>query len=385
MVAINLTCFVCLLSPLFVTDYRRGKQFSEPVGEDIIMKKAIVTFVIIFAGVFLLREQISVWLFARILENRMDPSATRQLEDGLHVALCGAGSPLPDPERSPPCTLVIAGNKTFLFDAGTTSAAQISQMGFNIGDLDAVFLTHFHSDHLGGLGEVMMQRWIGSSNKSPLPIYGPEGVSDVVDGFNMAYRLDAGYRTAHHGEVVAPQSGTGGIANRFAVPAEGLHPIIKANDVEISAFSVSHNPVSPAVGFLIKYKDRSLVISGDTAQSDNLLNASQSVDLLLHEGLSKRLVKVAEQSARSAGRENLAKIFFDITDYHTDPEDVARIAQQAEVGYLAFTHIVPMLPLPGMEKAFLGAAPDIYDGPIHVGRDGDIISMPVGSDVTTLD
>ncbi len=374
-----------LLSPLFATDYKRGKQFGEPVWEDIIMQKAIVAFVIIFAGVFLLREQISVRLFARILENRMDPSATRQLEDGLHVALCGAGSPLPDPERSPPCTLVIAGNQTFLFDAGTTAAAQIAQMGFNIGDLDAVFLTHFHSDHLGGLGEVMLQRWIGGSNKSPLPIYGPEGVSAVVDGFNMAYRLDADYRTAHHGEVVAPQSGAGGVASKFAVPTEGLQPIVNTGGVEISAFSVSHNPVSPAVGFLVKYKDRSLVISGDTAQSNNLLNVSQGIDLLLHEGLSKRLVKVAEQSARNVGRENLAKIFFDIRDYHTDPEDVARIAQEAGVGYLAFTHIVPMLPLPGMEKAFLGAAPDIYGGPIRVGRDGDIISMPAGSDVITLD
>jgi len=348
------------------------------------MKKIAISLVIVAAGLFLVREQISLQLFARVLESKMRVSPTSSLEDGLHVALCGAGSPLPDPDRSPPCTLVIAGDQMFLFDAGTTAGAKIAQMGFNVGKLDAAFLTHFHSDHLGGLGEVMLQRWVGGSNKSPLPVYGPKGVSEVVGGFNMAYQFDAGYRTDHHGDTVVPLSGAGGTATEFSVPAEGLQLIINSHGVEISAFSVMHQPVSPAVGYLVKYKGRSLVISGDTTRSENLIKASKGVDLLLHEGLSRRLVKIAEQSAHAAGRENLAKIFADIPSYHTDPEDVARIALEADVGYLAFTHIVPMLPLPGMEKAFLGAAPDIYSGPIHIGRDGDVISLPAGSDAVHI-
>ncbi len=342
------------------------------------MKKVALFTLIVFAGIFFSRAYISVPLFEMILKQRLGQSLSLNLPDGLHVGLCGAGSPLPDPERSPPCTLVVAGEKIFLFDVG--SSGNIGAMGFNLGALDGVFLTHFHSDHIGNLGEVMMQRWVAGNHNAPLAVYGPKGVEKVVAGFNMAYALDSGYRTAHHTEAIAPSSGKGGVATEFNMQDEQVVTLINEGELKISAFLVGHAPIEPAVGYKITYKDRSVVISGDTVASNNLVKQAAGVDLLLHEGLSKKLVKRAQNAALSVGQKTMAKIFSDILDYHTEPEDVARLASKAEVDYLVFTHIVPMLPVPGLKQVFLGDAKKYFDKPIVVGKDGDFFSLPTGSD-----
>lgn len=343
------------------------------------MKKFGAVLLSVLALLFVFRADISLMLFGPLLERQLANNLEGpKLPDGLHVGLCGAGSPLPDPQRSPPCTLVIAGDRMFLFDVG--SSANIGRMGFNLNGLDGVFLTHFHSDHIAALGDVMMQRWVTGKRVTPLPIYGPEGVGEVVAGFNQAYRLDNSYRTAHHGEQIAPPSGSGGTAREIVVSDAGAVVVLEEGDIRISAFLVGHAPISPAVGYKVRYKGRSVVISGDTVASQNLMEQARGADLLLHEGLSMKLVTLAEERARAAGQTNLAQIFFDIRDYHTDPADAAQLAQEAGVSYLVFTHVVPMLPLPGLERVFLGKAPEVFDGPIHVGTDGDLFSLPAGSE-----
>ena len=343
------------------------------------MKKISILVILLLGLVLIMREQASLFLFGKVIESRMATSLQApDLVDGLHVGLCGAGSPLPDPDRSAPCTIVIAGEDMFLFDVG--SSHNIGAMGFITGMLDSVFLTHFHSDHIGDLGEVMLQRWVAGNHTSPLPVYGPAGVTRVVDGFNMAYGLDSDYRTAHHGDAIVPTSGKGGTAWRIDVSGDELVTVTEKDDLRISAFLVDHAPVLPAIGYRIEYKDRSIVISGDTVRSDNLIRHARGVDLLVHEGMSMELVELAEEKAKLVGQKTMEKIFFDIRDYHTSPEDVAKLADEAGVRYLAFNHIVPMLPLPGMKEIFLGNARRYFDGPIHVGSDGDFFSLPAGSD-----
>ena len=340
------------------------------------MKKIAVGLLVLVLGLYFSWGAIVPSIFARGIVQRL-ASTGPDLPDGLHVILCGAGSPLPDPDRSPPCTLVVAGEKKFLFDVG--SSANVGGMGFNMGDLDGVFLTHFHSDHIGGLGEAMLQRWIAGEHDHPLPVYGPNGVAHVVDGFNEAYGLDSIYRTAHHGEEIAPPAASGGTAITFNVIQNELLSVYATDEVTIGAFNVTHDPVYPAVGYKITYKGRSVVISGDTALSDNLFVHARGVDLLIHEAMSMELVEMAEKGAAEAGNKTLEKIFFDIRDYHTDPEDIAKRAEEANVGFLAFNHIVPALPLPGLESIFLGDSAGYFAGPIHVGKDGDYFSLPAGS------
>ena len=125
-----------------------------------------------------------------------------ELSDGLHVVLCGAGSPLPDPKRSGPCVAVIAGQQVFVVDAGAGASPRLSDLRFPQGRIDAILLTHFHSDYIDGLGELLMQRWVNRGARTPVPIHGPTGVEEVVDGVNRVYRLDSVYRVAHHGEAI---------------------------------------------------------------------------------------------------------------------------------------------------------------------------------------
>jgi len=339
-----------------------------------------VAFAVLVVAVIAARVQLGLRLYETLAEQRMAADPLGELADGLHVGLCGAGSPLPDDRRSGPCTVVVAGERIFLFDAGASASRNLVRMGFNPGDIEALFLTHFHSDHIDGLGEVMLQRWVGGSRTEPLPVYGPTGVDGVVAGFVQAYTLDQGYRVAHHGATVAPPAGFGGVARSFeVVEPEGRVVLLQEPDLEIVAFAVQHDPVHPAVGYRIRYKDRTAVLSGDTRSSPAVAREARAVDLLVHEALSETLVGVLERSAARAGRSNLAAVFHDIPGYHTTPEQAAETARDAGVGFLLLNHIVPALPLPGQEQAFLGRAGEIFAGPIRVGVDGDFVSLPAGS------
>ena len=340
---------------------------------------ALILIAILAGSLYAFQEPISLQIAKRITAQRMGGDPLKDLPDGLHIAVCGAGSPMPDDKRGGPCTLVIAGQQLFVFDTGNTSARNINKMGFNAGNIQGIFLTHFHSDHIDGLGELLLQRWVSNSNTQPVPVHGPEGVETVVNGFMQAYSLDRGYRVAHHGEAIVPSSGFGAKAVSFKTQAFETTLVYDSQDTKIHAFSVAHAPIHPAVGYKIQYKDRSIVISGDTTPSVHVAKAAQGVDVLIHEAMSMELMKLLQEGAKTAKRDKLEQIMKDITDYHTSPVQAAEIAQQAQVSYLLLNHIAPPLPLPGMERAFLGQAHDIYSGTIKVGQDGDFVSLPIGS------
>lgn len=308
-----------------------------------------------------------------------DPIAERP--DGLHIVLCGAGGPLPDPVRSGPCAAVIAGSQVFLIDAGSGAARRLTRLGVAPGLVEAVFLTHFHSDHIDGLGELGIQRWVGGSHALPLPVYGAEGVAEVTGGFNQAYRLDAIYRTAHHGPEVAPPTGAGLRPESFPEPADGEGVVVLEDaDLRITMFRVDHPPIVPAVGYRFDYKDRSLVLSGDTKKSANLERFAEGVDLLVHEALSPELMAVVADASRAAGRTNIEAIAHDVLDYHATPVQAAESAASVRAGHLLYYHVVPPMPIPGLASVFLDGVDEAYDGPVTLGEDGTAISLPAGSD-----
>ncbi|WP_310497976.1 MBL fold metallo-hydrolase [Sandarakinorhabdus sp.] len=329
---------------------------------------------VLAAGAWLMRASLGTLLLERFAATRAGRDITADLPDGLHVVLCGTGSPLPDPARAGPCTLVIAGRTIVIVDAGEGGARNLARWGVPVGRIDALLLTHFHSDHLDGIGPLMLMRWTGRTATSPLPVLGPPGVEQVMAGFNAAYALDNGYRTAHHGPVITPPSGAGGAA-RTVMPGQ----VWNRDGLVITAIAVNHRPVSPAYGYRFDYKGRSVVLSGDTAPSVVVTSAAKGADLLVHEALQPRLVALLTKALAARGAGNTAQITRDITDYHTTPEAAADIAQKAGVKQLVLSHIVPPIPSSLFDAAFLGDAPSRFSGDIVVGRDGMMFSLTAGS------
>lgn len=332
--------------------------------------------VLSFALFSMNQDKIVLNLMSKAVEKNFSSNLLDNLPDGLHVVLCGAGSPLPDPKRSGPCTAVIAGKQIYIVDSGAGSSENLTMFKVPQGEISGVLLTHFHSDHIDGLGELLMQRWVNASNTMPLPVYGPTGVEKVVEGYNTAYAQDQLYRIAHHGADTIIPSGAGGQAQPFQTPKSGtLLPIVEKDGLSISALLVDHSPINPAVGYRFDYKGRSVVVSGDTSKSSNLQALSNNIDLLVHEALNHTMVKNITQAAQKAGRPRMVKITTDILDYHTSPVEAAEIARDANVGHLLFTHIVPSLPFSPMEKLFAKGVDDIYAGEFTVGQDGTMVNL----------
>ncbi|MFO7557979.1 MAG: MBL fold metallo-hydrolase [Desulfobacterales bacterium] len=322
-------------------------------------------------------KPLSTALFKKMVTYRLS-SLTVHFEDGLHAGLCGTGSPMADINRTGPCIAVVAGKHLYIVDVGDGSTRNITLMGFQTGKIEAVLLTHFHSDHIAGLGELMLQRWAGGSNKTPLDVIGPAGVETVVDGFNTAYSLDTGYRVAHHGSRAFPPSGAGGVARPFTLGSEEDASVVlmDKDGIKITAFKVDHRPVVPAVGYRFDYKGRSLVISGDTVYSESLLKHAKGADLLLHDALSPWMVEMIRDQAHVSPVPSLKRIASDIPSYHASPKDAAKIAQEAGVGHLIYYHVIPPLPSPILNRLFLGDATDHYKGPITMAADGMLFSLP---------
>lgn len=334
---------------------------------------------IALVSVFAFQKPIGTWLFERAIEQNVAADTMAELEDGLHVGLCGTGSPMANLDRAGPCNLVIAGELMFLVDIGEGGSRNVTLMGFSAGDLDAIFLTHFHSDHIDGLGPLALNHWVRGTNTAPLPVHGPAGVEAIVDGFNAAYATDNSYRTAHHGESVAPSTGGGSVARPFELSGNSA-VIFEQDGLRVTAFTVPHDPVAPAVGYRFDYKGRSACISGDTIKSANLERVCEGVDLLVHEALSMEMVAHVEQVMADAEIETAAKIMHDIQDYHASPSDAAESAHIAGARMLVLSHLVPPLPSTYLYPAFLGDAPERFDGELVVGEDGMLFSMPAAGD-----
>ncbi|MSX02426.1 MAG: MBL fold metallo-hydrolase [Actinobacteria bacterium] len=353
------------------------------------MPKRLLAFLVPAAltGWFL-RGRLAIAVTKKALPKRISADPAGALPDGLHIAICGSGSPIPDEQRGNPCVAVIAGDAIYVVDAGEKASETFNRMQLRPDRIEAVLLTHFHSDHIGGLGSMALQRWVANAASTKLRVLGPTGVDRVVDGYNEAYALDSSYRTAHHGEAIAPSSSAGMTAEPFEFAAgEKSCVVLEEGGLTVTAFEVDHSPATPAVGYRFDYKGRSIVVSGDTVYSDSLVEASTGADLLVHDALSADLLKLVEDASRDAGFLNRAQILVDVTDYHATPAQAADAARNAKVGALALTHVIPPLPIKALEGPYLGDAKERFTGPLWIANDGDLYSLVVGGrevDRTTL-
>jgi ribonuclease Z len=196
------------------------------------------------------------WAYAKLATRMAERPIPVLAKPGeLSVLLCGTDAPLPDLHRAGACTLVAAGNDLYIVDAGQGSVRNLVMWRVLLAKVKGVFLTHFHSDHIADLGELRLQTWV-AGRRTPLKVYGPPGVEDVVAGFNRAYSHDADYRTAHHGENFLPREDVDLVP--VVVPMTGATaPALNANGLVVTAIRVDHGPVKPAYGFRFDYAGRS--------------------------------------------------------------------------------------------------------------------------------
>ena len=319
----------------------------------------------------------------RLIERQIERTLTR-VDEGvltspdLQVVLCGTGSPLPDPERAAACTAVIAGGVFVLVDVGPGAWEQVDLANLPLGALSAVLLTHFHSDHLGDLGEAITQSWI-AGRAQPLAVYGAPGVERIVAGLAEVYAFDVGHRVTHHGEQWLSRAAAGAVARPLALPPEGSSEavaVFEQSGLRVTAFRVDHAPVSEAVGYRFDFAGRSVVVSGDTRKSASLVANARGADLLIHEALQPQLTERAAAVARRLGRERVAKLASDIPDYHTTPREAAEAASEAGVKRLVLTHLVPAPTNPLNRRLFLDGAGEAFAGELVVGADGMRFSLP---------
>jgi ribonuclease Z len=319
----------------------------------------------------------------RVIERGAEKAAQgdRQdwLSDGaLHLVLCGTGSPLPDLERAGSCAAVIAGENLFLVDVGLGSWENVQLWRLPRKQLAGVFLTHFHSDHIGELGEVALQSWL-AGRREPLPVYGPPGVDQVVSGFQQAYALDTGYRIAHHGPELLPPAGAEMRVNTVELGEDGSALVLDRGGLRITAIRVDHQPVDPAYAYRFEYAGRTAVVSGDTTRSENLVRHARGVDLLIHDVLAAHVIESLSESLAEHEARHLAKLTADILEYHASPAEAAAVAREAGARMVVFTHLVPPVPPILASRVFLHGIEETDAPQVVLGRDGMHFTLPPGS------
>jgi ribonuclease Z len=297
----------------------------------------------------------------------------------MDIVFCGTASPMgqaPASGGAQSCIAVFAGDKFFIIDTGASSADMASKLGLPMGRLDAVLLTHFHSDHISALGDMHLASWV-RGRRGKLPVYGGPGIEQVVGGFNMAYGQDFTYRTDHHGEDYVPSKHAGMVAQ--LIRSDGV--IYDGDGLTITAITVSHPPIEPAMAFRIDYGGRSVLISGDTVKDNNLIKAAKNVDVLIHEVLQQELVDITVSGLRRSNQGKLGKILDDTLDYHTTPVEAAESANAANAELLVFYHYAPVPQNALMRSYFLRGVHDIRPQGALLATEGTHITLPVNSDI----
>lgn len=275
----------------------------------------------------------------------------------IEVTLLGTGSPMVDPNRAGPATLVRTGGQTFLVDCGRGVLMRAAAAGAQAAGLTAVLLTHLHSDHITDLSDVITTRWVTTIGPNPLPVIGPPGTAAVVAATLAALAPDISYRIGHHADITAPPEV---VVHEYA---DG--EVWNSGGVRITAAPTDHRPVEPTIGFRIEHDGAAVVLAGDSVPCQTLDDLAADADALVHTVIRKDLVEqIPAQRMR------------DILDYHSSVEQAAATAARAGVATLVLTHYVPPL-IPGQEDQWRTLAATEFDGRVELGD--DLLRIAVGA------
>lgn len=306
-----------------------------------------------------MNRRIPILLLSVALLSATRPSAVLGAQEpDLRVTLLGTGSPRPRMDRFGPSILVEAGVEKFLFDVGRGATQRLAQMKISFADITGVFLTHLHSDHLVGLPDLWLTGWIVSDRTAPLRIWGPQGTASFATHLEAAFAFDLQIRVAD--DKASPAGG------HLVVKEVGEGVVFDSGGVRVTAFVVDHGPVRPALGYRVDYRGRSVVLSGDTRPSDNLIRHATGVDLLIHEVAFATDSNLAA-SARTRG----------VIAHHTTPVQAAEVFTRTHPKLAVFSHIALR---PGAsESDMMTQARAGYSGPLVLGQ--DLMQFTVGDTI----
>jgi ribonuclease Z len=277
----------------------------------------------------------------------------------IKVTLLGTGTPRPMIERFGMSTLVQAGNETLLFDAGRGCTIRLAQAGVPLKDVTKLFLTHLHSDHTVGIPDLWLTGWI-FQREVPLEVWGPKGTKEMIEGLEKAYWYDV-----HVRRDVDEKFPAKGVEVLVHEVSEGV--VYEENGVKVTAFLVDHGPVKPAFGYRVDYGGHSVVLSGDTRPSQNLVKYAQGADVLVHEVYAATAEDLKDPKEQT------------ISNHHTTPEQAGEIFAHVKPRLAVYSHIGRGAVSRG---ELMGWTRTTYQGPLEVGE--DLMRIEVGKEVKVV-
>jgi ribonuclease BN (tRNA processing enzyme) len=248
--------------------------------------------------------------------------------DSVVVVTLGTGTPVPNPRAAGPATAVVVGSRVFLFDAGDNVERQLAAANLPVDGVEAVFFTHLHSDHVLGYPDLIFTSWV-AGRRAPLKAFGPPGLKAMTTHLIAAFSDDIAVRTT--GLEKAVKTGY------FVTARETRGGLVYDSDgVRVTAFPVPHGAWPVALGYRISAMGKTIVISGDTKFSDEVMRQSKGVDVLVHEVYANSKVDPKETLPSGA---NWPKY---LVSAHTSDVEIGRIAASSNPRMVILTHVISM-------------------------------------------
>jgi ribonuclease Z len=286
----------------------------------------------------------------------------------IRVTLLGTGAPVPSMERFGPSILVEAGQQKLLFDCGRGAAQRLWQLKIPLRQVNVLFLTHLHSDHVVGIPDLWLTGWIPSAfgrRELPFRVIGPAGTKDMMTNMQKSFAWDIQTRSKEKNKA-----DSGAMVNARDIE-EGF--VWEQEGVKVTPFTVRHAEfIDSALGYRIDYAGHSVILSGDTRYSENLVRYAKGADVVVHE--------VAAAQEDSTKNPALIK---QILGFHTSPEDAGRVFQQVQPKLAVFSHIVLLSPDPAVPppttSELMRRTKKTYNGEVQVGE--DLLTIEIGDKV----
>jgi len=244
----------------------------------------------------------------------------------MELVLLGTGCPKVDYKRFGPSNLIQTKRAKILVDCGSGITQRLDQLKVSTSDIDALFLTHLHSDHVVDLYQLIISSW-HSYRVKPWAIYGPKGTKKFVKNIMSAWKDERMQRINYEARSSTQ-------AFKIIVKEFKLKGNLKIKDLKITYFEVDHKPVKHAFGFNFLNKNKKLTISGDTRPCENIMKYAQNADVLLHEVF-------IDGELKETNKMRSRRTLHNVRSYHTPSSLLGKIAKLTNCKKLVLTHLVP--------------------------------------------